>query len=104
LFISFSLPYISPFGPLVYLFLQEQASSDISAAFVHFSHHCHYHDHANHVQNGGHCQPLVYGAAPAVAAFELEVFDFLQKLVKDENIDCDWSVFSLLPPTTFATH
>ncbi|KAL2115637.1 hypothetical protein VTJ04DRAFT_9892 [Mycothermus thermophilus] len=41
-------------------------------------------------RNGGHCQPLVYGANPAVAAFELEVFNFLQKLVKDENIDCDW--------------
>ncbi|KAL2264717.1 hypothetical protein VTJ83DRAFT_7227 [Remersonia thermophila] len=41
-------------------------------------------------RNGGHCQPLVYGAAPAVAAFELSVYDFMEQLVKDEAIDCDW--------------
>ncbi|GAB1313869.1 hypothetical protein MFIFM68171_04079 [Madurella fahalii] len=41
-------------------------------------------------RNGGHCQPLVYGSAPAVAAFELEVFRFLEGLVKEEGIDCDW--------------
>ncbi|KAK0745380.1 FAD dependent oxidoreductase [Apiosordaria backusii] len=41
-------------------------------------------------RNGGHCQPLVYGHNPAVATFELETFSFLEKLVKDENIDCDW--------------
>ncbi|KAH6631138.1 FAD dependent oxidoreductase [Chaetomium sp. MPI-SDFR-AT-0129] len=41
-------------------------------------------------RNGGHCQPLVYGAAPAVAAFELEVYDFLERFVKEEGVDCDW--------------
>ncbi|KXX82812.1 tRNA 5-methylaminomethyl-2-thiouridine biosynthesis bifunctional protein MnmC [Madurella mycetomatis] len=41
-------------------------------------------------RNGGHCQPLVYASAPAVAAFELEVFRFLEELVKEEGIDCDW--------------
>ncbi|KAK0670547.1 FAD dependent oxidoreductase-domain-containing protein [Cercophora samala] len=45
-------------------------------------------------RNGGHCQPLVYGINPAVAAFELETFSYLEKLVKDENIDCDWITLS----------
>ncbi|KAK4179339.1 FAD dependent oxidoreductase-domain-containing protein [Triangularia setosa] len=45
-------------------------------------------------RNGGHCQPLVYGTNPAVAAFELETFSFLEKLVKDENVDCDWITLS----------
>lgn len=41
-------------------------------------------------RNGGHCQPLVYGAVPAVATFELEVYDFLERFVKEEGVDCDW--------------
>ncbi|KAL2255727.1 hypothetical protein VTK26DRAFT_2805 [Humicola hyalothermophila] len=41
-------------------------------------------------QNGGHCQPLVYGSAPAVAEFELEVFKFLENFVKEHEVDCDW--------------
>ncbi|KAL2017977.1 hypothetical protein VTK56DRAFT_1357 [Thermocarpiscus australiensis] len=41
-------------------------------------------------RNGGHCQPLVYGSVPAVAAFELEVFEFLERLVKEEGVGCDW--------------
>ncbi|KAH6844986.1 FAD dependent oxidoreductase-domain-containing protein [Chaetomium sp. MPI-CAGE-AT-0009] len=41
-------------------------------------------------RNGGHCQPLVYGSVPAVAAFELEVFEFLERLVKEERVECDW--------------
>lgn len=44
------------------------------------------------LQNGGHCQPLVYASAPAVAAFELEVFDFMERLVREEGLDCDWYV------------
>jgi hypothetical protein len=44
------------------------------------------------MQNGGHCQPLVYGSVPAVAAFELEVFEFMERLVKEEGVDCDWYV------------
>jgi hypothetical protein len=43
-------------------------------------------------QNGGHCQPLVYGSVPAVAAFELKVFDFLERFVKEEGVECDWYV------------
>ncbi|KAK4153214.1 FAD dependent oxidoreductase-domain-containing protein [Chaetomidium leptoderma] len=41
-------------------------------------------------RNGGHCQPLVYGSVPAVAAFELEVFEFMERFVKEEEVDCDW--------------
>ncbi|KAK4246778.1 FAD dependent oxidoreductase-domain-containing protein [Corynascus novoguineensis] len=41
-------------------------------------------------RNGGHCQPLVYGSVPAVAAFELEVFKFLERLVTEEGVECDW--------------
>ncbi|KAL2148347.1 hypothetical protein VTH82DRAFT_2267 [Thermothelomyces myriococcoides] len=41
-------------------------------------------------RNGGHCQPIVYGSVPAVAAFELEVFEFLERFVREENVDCDW--------------
>jgi hypothetical protein len=32
----------------------------------------------------------VYGSVPEVAAFELEVFAFLEKLVREEEVDCDW--------------
>ncbi|KAK4230205.1 FAD dependent oxidoreductase-domain-containing protein [Podospora fimiseda] len=42
-------------------------------------------------RNGGHCQPLVYGAVPEVAEFEIENFEYLKKLVEEENIDCDWT-------------
>ncbi|KAK3986333.1 FAD dependent oxidoreductase-domain-containing protein [Cladorrhinum sp. PSN332] len=41
-------------------------------------------------RNGGHCQPLVYGAVPEVAEFEIENFEYLKRLVEDEKIDCDW--------------
>ncbi|KAK4131155.1 DAO-domain-containing protein [Trichocladium antarcticum] len=41
-------------------------------------------------RNGGHCQPLVYDSVPAVAAFELEVFGFMERLVGEEGVDCDW--------------
>ncbi|KAK4241646.1 FAD dependent oxidoreductase-domain-containing protein [Achaetomium macrosporum] len=41
-------------------------------------------------RNGGHCQPLVYGSVPEVAAFELEVFEFMERFVKEEGVDCDW--------------
>ncbi|KAK4458038.1 FAD dependent oxidoreductase-domain-containing protein [Cladorrhinum samala] len=42
-------------------------------------------------RNGGHCQPLIYGAVPEVAKFELENFEFLKNLVEQEKIDCDWT-------------
>ncbi|KAK3301387.1 FAD dependent oxidoreductase [Chaetomium fimeti] len=42
-------------------------------------------------RNGGHCQPLVYGSVPAVAEFELEVFEFLERFVREEQVDCDWA-------------
>lgn len=40
-------------------------------------------------QNGGHCQPSVY-FSPSIAEFELETYHFLEKLVKEHNIPCDW--------------
>ncbi|KAJ4306109.1 hypothetical protein N0V88_000905 [Collariella sp. IMI 366227] len=40
--------------------------------------------------NGGHCQPLVYGSVPEVAAFELEVYEFMERFVREEGIECDW--------------
>ncbi|KAK3903003.1 FAD dependent oxidoreductase, partial [Staphylotrichum tortipilum] len=42
-------------------------------------------------RNGGHCQPMLYGSEPAVAAFELEVFEFLEKFVEEHGVDCDWA-------------
>jgi hypothetical protein len=38
----------------------------------------------------------VYGSAPAVAAFELEVFEFMERFVKEEGVECDWYVFLLV--------
>lgn len=48
------------------------------------------------MQNGGHCQPLVYGSVPEVAAFELEVFNFMESFVKEHGVECDWYVYHLL--------
>ncbi|KAK0638831.1 FAD dependent oxidoreductase [Cercophora newfieldiana] len=56
-------------------------------------------------RNGGHCQPFLYGNAPAVAEFELENYRFLRDLVSSENIPCDWvdvtGVHGYLTPTLF---
>ncbi|KAM7183686.1 DAO domain containing protein [Naviculisporaceae sp. PSN 640] len=40
-------------------------------------------------RNGGHCQPLVY-FAPSSAEFELETYHFLDKLIEEHGIPCDW--------------
>ncbi|KAK3370311.1 FAD dependent oxidoreductase [Podospora didyma] len=45
-------------------------------------------------RNGGHCQPLLYAATPAIAEFELETFRFLRDLVKEHDIPCDWVILS----------
>ena len=42
-------------------------------------------------QNGGHCQPFVYGSPPAVAAFELANFAFLDDFVRAHAVPCDWT-------------
>lgn len=34
----------------------------------------------------------MYGSVPAVAAFELEVFEFLERFVSEEGVECDWYV------------
>lgn len=35
---------------------------------------------------------MVYGSVPAVGAFELEVFEFMERFVREEGVDCDWYV------------
>ncbi|KAH7153585.1 FAD dependent oxidoreductase [Dactylonectria macrodidyma] len=43
-------------------------------------------------RNGGHCQPAVWDSTPEVARFELETYDFIQELIKNHHIPCDWKV------------
>lgn len=49
----------------------------------HFLHSCPY-------QNGGHCQPLLYGHSADVSAFELRNFQAIASLVRDHGIACEW--------------
>lgn len=44
----------------------------------------------NSLQNGGHCQPLLYGHSPDVSAFELRNFKAISSLVRDHDIVCEW--------------
>ena len=44
-------------------------------------------------QNGGHCQPLVYSAAPEVGLFELKTYRFLRDFVTENKIPCGWRSF-----------
>lgn len=41
-------------------------------------------------RNGGHCQPMVYSSAPAVAEFELATFHFLERFAAEHRVPCDW--------------
>lgn len=41
-------------------------------------------------QNGGHCQPLLYGHSADVSAFELQNFKAISSLVRDHNVACEW--------------
>ncbi|TKA74359.1 hypothetical protein B0A55_05509 [Friedmanniomyces simplex] len=43
-------------------------------------------------RNGGHCQPLLFESPhdPSIGHFELANFHTLQKLIDEENIDCDF--------------
>ncbi|KAF4464001.1 fad dependent oxidoreductase [Fusarium albosuccineum] len=41
-------------------------------------------------RNGGHCQPFIYAAKPAVSRFELGTYNFLKDLVAKNKISCDW--------------
>ncbi|KAK4961884.1 hypothetical protein LTR10_002377 [Elasticomyces elasticus] len=45
-------------------------------------------------RNGGHCQPLLIESSedPGIGHFELANFYALQKLIKEENIDCEFVV------------
>ncbi|KAI9842276.1 MAG: hypothetical protein M1837_007345 [Sclerophora amabilis] len=42
-------------------------------------------------RNGGHCQPLIYSSEARVVRFELQNFDTISTLIKDEQIDCEWA-------------
>lgn len=44
-------------------------------------------------RNGGHCQPLLfeYPNDPEIGLFELDNFHTLEKLIDNENIDCEWN-------------
>lgn len=46
------------------------------------------------IQNGGHCQPLLYSSPPEVSAFELRNYYTLKKLVEENGIQCDWQTLS----------
>ncbi|KAK5992320.1 putative oxidoreductase OrdL-like protein [Cladobotryum mycophilum] len=41
-------------------------------------------------RNGGHCQPSIYTTKPHLAQFELATYQFLEDLVAQHNISCDW--------------
>ena len=41
-------------------------------------------------QNGGHCQPAIYHNPPEIGGFELRNYKFLQELIADHNIACEW--------------
>ena len=41
-------------------------------------------------RNGGHCQPIIHEATPDVIDFELQNFREIEKLISDNNIQCDW--------------
>lgn len=44
----------------------------------------------NSLQNGGHCQPLLYGHSPDVSTFEIRNFKAISSLVRDHGIECEW--------------
>lgn len=41
-------------------------------------------------KNGGHCQPLIYATKPHLARFELATYQFLENLIAEHDIPCDW--------------
>lgn len=45
---------------------------------------------SNIYQNGGHCQPKLFGQAPHISRFELDNYTFLKSFIKENNIPCDW--------------
>ncbi|KAH8169410.1 FAD dependent oxidoreductase domain-containing protein [Sarocladium implicatum] len=49
-------------------------------------------------RNGGHCQPLVYLQPAAVAAFELDTYAYLDKLITQNDIACDWKTVGGVHP------
>jgi glycine/D-amino acid oxidase-like deaminating enzyme len=43
-----------------------------------------------HVQNGGHCQPLLFDRSSDVAAFELKNVDTVRSYIEANKIPCEW--------------
>ena len=41
-------------------------------------------------QNGGHCQPKLYGYPPDVAAFQVQNYHAVKSLIKKYDIDCEY--------------
>ncbi|CAG8949954.1 hypothetical protein HYFRA_00004286 [Hymenoscyphus fraxineus] len=41
-------------------------------------------------RNGGHCQPMVFGSPPDIAAFELRNYAVLKKMIEENGIECEW--------------
>ncbi|KAL0942544.1 putative FAD dependent oxidoreductase [Colletotrichum truncatum] len=41
-------------------------------------------------RNGGHCQPVAYGPNKVIADFELRTYGYLQDLITEHSIPCDW--------------
>ncbi len=42
------------------------------------------------MQNGGHCQPLLFERGPDVAAFELRNYNIIKDYIKANDISCEW--------------
>lgn len=42
------------------------------------------------MQNGGHCQPLLFDSTPDVAAFEVLNYNTVKSYIEDNDIPCEW--------------
>lgn len=42
------------------------------------------------MQNGGHCQPLLFDRSPSVAAFELKNVEAVKSYIDAHNVPCEW--------------
>lgn len=42
------------------------------------------------IQNGGHCQPLIYHTTPEIGEFELRNYQDIKSLIETNNIPCEW--------------
>ena len=42
------------------------------------------------LQNGGHCQPLLFDSAPEVAAFEVRNYNAVESYIREYKVPCEW--------------